>query len=129
VGADPEMPTVSLPLGEKLIHAWPADLVGDGKTRDVHGWLALTSHRLLFARGGGVWGGRRMALPPLWEVPLRHIRTVAPRSFAMAIGYGEQIPIPGLAVDGRSFRLNREQPVSDVLGAIEEARPPDRLLP
>ena len=116
----PSLPEAPLANGETALSGWPADW--EKKPASVRGWLLVTDRRIAFFASAGVLSGRRLRAPPGWESPLRAVRSVSVTRFSMQIGYGEYIPIPGVIVDGQSFRLNREASAPAVVAAIEQAR-------
>jgi hypothetical protein len=111
-----------LESGETEIASWPAEAVRTAGARGVPGWLVLTDRRVLFYRHGGLLRGRAPILPPDVSVQLDQVRTVSPCQLRIRIGYGDQMPIPGVDVDGQRFILNRETPSSPVVAAITAAR-------
>ena len=121
VTANP-MDQVVLDPGERALHGWPVEMVLNPSSKVVAGWLLLTSRRCLFFRRAGLFGGGRLLKPPTFIAKLEEIHSVSARQFAMLVGYGEQIPIPGLEVDGQEFKLNRETPSAPVVAEIAEAR-------
>jgi len=120
--SEPPSGTVDLEPGEKLLRHWVVEPVrADGST-DRSGWLILTNHRCLFFRMAGVLGGRRVERPAgiVWR--LEEGRSVSAQRFWMKIGYGDRVEMPGLALDGQGFRLNRETSSRAVVEEILKAR-------
>jgi len=111
-----------LEVGETEIASWPAESVRTAGAKGVPGWLVLTDRRVLFYRHSGLLRGRAPILPPDVSVQLGQVRTVSACQFHIRIGYGDQMPIPGVEVDGHRFILNRETPSSPVVAAITAAR-------
>jgi len=107
--------------GERIVASWSAELVPtDGSTARPGQLLVTTSHCRFFARAGPF--GSRWETRPAFSVPLGAIRAVEGRSFAMSIGYGDRVAIPGVAIDGVAFRLARGDTPSQVGAAIASAR-------
>jgi hypothetical protein len=111
-----------LEAGETETASWPAESVRTARAKGVPGWLVLTDRRVLFYRHGGLLRGRAPIFPPDVSVQLGQVRTVSAWQFRIRIGYGDQMPIPGVEVDGHRFILNRETPSSPVVAAITAAR-------
>ncbi len=111
-----------LERGERGVAAWPVEPAVGPDGSDRPGQLVLTTRRLSFFRRRGLLGGGRLEKPPQVSWRLEKIREVTGRRYELKIGYGDRIEIPGLAVDGRGFRLNRETPSAPVVETIETAR-------
>jgi hypothetical protein len=113
---------VGLGGGERWLGAWPVEAaLPDGGT-GPSGWLVLTSRRTAFYRKLGLFGSGRLEKPPQFSWPLEDVRSVESRRYEMKIGYGDRLVIPGVAVNGQGFRLNRETPSPGVVEALERAR-------
>lgn len=108
--------------GETLTSSWPVEAVRAPGSRGTPGWLVLTDRRVLFYRRGGLLGGRSAVHPPEWSTPLGELQTVSACQFTIRIGYGDQVLLPGVELDGHRFILNRETPSAPVLAAIGAAR-------
>ncbi len=127
------VPKLDLEGRETVLEGWPADLCEGGAARGGRGWLVLTSDRCLFARNVGRLAGRRLETPPVWQRPLATIVSIELRTLDVAIGYGDRYRVPGLEIDGITFRLDREAPAAEILERIRAARSstspgPDRRL-
>jgi len=108
--------------GEKVLKQWTVEPVRPDLSTDRAGRLILTSHRCLFFRKAGRVGGSRLERSPAFAWRLEEVRSVGPQRFWMKIGYGDRLEIPGLAIEGQGFRLNRETPSAGVVEEILKAR-------
>ena len=108
--------------GEKVLTHWTAEPVRADRSTERAGWLILTSHRCLFLRKAGLLRGSRVERPAAFAWRLEDVRSVSAERFWMKIGYGDRLEMPGLAIDGQGFRLNREVPSRDVVEEILKAR-------
>ena len=108
--------------GEKLLKHWTVEPVRADRSTDRAGWLILTSHRCLFFRKAGLLGGSRVERPAAFTWRLEEMRAVTPQRFWMKVGYGDQLEMPGLSIDGQAFRLNRETPSRGAVDEILRAR-------
>jgi hypothetical protein len=117
-------PEGSVPLEphEQRLRAWRVEPARPDGSADRAGWLVLTSHRIRFFQNGGIFGTGPVQLPPRFTWRLEEIRTVAPRRYEMNVGYGDRLAIPGVAIDGQGFRLNRETSAPAVFAEIERVR-------
>jgi hypothetical protein len=113
---------LELETGERTLRSWPAEMVGKQGGKGVRGVLALTTRRCLFFRQSGLFGGGKMVKPALFTVRLDRLRSASQRQFSMPIGYGDQLAIPGIELDGEGFKLNRETPAGPVLEEIMSAQ-------
>ena len=113
---------VELESGERTLHGWPVEMVGGHGMKGGQGWLVLTNRRCLFFRQAGLFGGGRLVKPPTFTTKLEQIHSATPRQYSIPMGYGEHLDIPGIEVDGREFKLNRETPSEPVLAEIAAAR-------
>jgi len=73
-------------------------------------------------RKAGLLRGSRVERPAAFAWRLEDVRSVSAERFWMKIGYGDRLEMPGLAIDGQGFRLNREVPSRDVVEEILKAR-------
>lgn len=112
---------VDLNRGERLLGSWRVELAEGDRASGRSGLLVLTSERCLLYQKAGFLGGR-LEKPPLLAWRLEELRSVVPQRFWMKIGYGDQVEIPGLGIDGYGFRLNRDTPSDPVVEAIRRAR-------
>ena len=113
---------VELPRGEDFLHGWTAELVTGPGSKGESGWLILTSFRCLFFRQVGFLGGRRLEKPASFAVKLERLRSLSARPISVEIGYGDHVTIPGVEVDGKLFRLDREASAESVVAQIRTAR-------
>ena len=121
---DRSVPRFDLVGREAVLGGWPADLIEAASGRGTRGWLVLTSDRCLFARTIGRLGGRRLETPARWQAPLATIRRLEIRTFDVRVGYGDLYRVPGVAIDGTAFRLDRESSAEQILERIRSAREP-----
>ena len=120
--ADGPESQVELEGGEQWLRAWPVEPALPNGSSERPGWFILTSRRAVFFRRVGLFGGGRLEKPPAHAWRLEQVRSLEPRRFEMKVGYGDKVAIPGFAVEGQGFRLNRETPSGGVLEAIDRAR-------
>jgi hypothetical protein len=120
--SEPALDAVDLEAGEKPLKQWAVEPVRTDLSTDRVGWMVLTSHRCLFFPKAGLLGGSRVAKPAAFAWRLEKIRAVSPQRYWMSVGYGDRLEIPGFAIDGQGFRLNRETPARGVLDDILKAR-------
>ncbi|MGA8303738.1 MAG: hypothetical protein WA691_04120 [Thermoplasmata archaeon] len=113
---------VELETGEHTLGGWPVEMLGRRGARGVRGLLVLTTRRCLFFRQAGLFSGGKLVKPALFTARLDRIRTFSTREFSIPIGYGDRLEIPGIELDGREFKLNRETPSGPVLAEITSAR-------
>ena len=111
-----------LARGERSLEHWVAQMIDERSKKSVVGWLLLTTERCLFFRRVGLFGGGRAEKPPAFAIRLGQIRSVSSRDSSMEIGYGDRVSIPGIELDGREFRFQRETDSALVVSMINEAR-------
>ncbi len=113
---------VDLEGGERVLRLWPVETTRPDGSADRAAWLVLTNHRASCFRRAGLFGPGRLEKPPLFERRLEQVRSVTVERFWMKIGYGDRLEVPGLAIDGHGFRLNRETSSAEVRTEVERAR-------
>ncbi|MGA8542130.1 MAG: hypothetical protein WB947_01090 [Thermoplasmata archaeon] len=118
---DPKI-EIDLSHGERPLESWPAEMLLAEGSKAPPGWLVLTSHRCLFLRRVGRFGGGKVEKSPTFAIALAELHSVSPRQFSMAIGYGDHYFVPGLELDGTEFRLPRDVPSAPVVAAILAVR-------
>jgi hypothetical protein len=125
--SEPPSDAVDPEGGEEVLKQWPVEPVRADLSTDRAGWLVLTNHRCLFFRKVGLLGGSRVERPAAFTWRLEEVRSVSPQRFWMKIGYGDRLEMPGLAIDGQGFRLNRETPSRGAVNEILKARQSRRV--